>query len=76
MRWGALFSLDSAIQGASHWFPICCFVRRSTVSRSSPRGGQEVPNGRLYICAAKERARLTFAGPLIIGIGFLWSSTT
>ena len=28
MRWYALFSLDSAMQGASHWFPICCFVRR------------------------------------------------
>ena len=38
MQWGWPFSLDSAIQGASHWFPICRFVRRCP--GRAVRGGQ------------------------------------
>ena len=41
MRWGSLFSLDSAIQGAST--RVCDVVLFDMASRSSRRGGQRYP---------------------------------
>ena len=49
MRWGWPFSLDSAIQGASHWFPICCFVRRCP--------GRAVEGANRYPMAANTSVR-------------------
>ena len=51
MRWGAPFALDSVVKARPHEFAM---LFCSMVSRSSRRGGQEVPNGRLYLGAAKD----------------------
>ena len=49
MRWGWPFSLESAIQGASQWFPICCFVRRCP--------GRAVEGAKRYPMATYTSAR-------------------
>jgi hypothetical protein len=63
-RWGWPFSLDSAIQGASHWFPICCFVRRCP--GRAIEGANGYPWPPIPQCG-EGWARWTFPRPSIIG---------